>query len=79
MRLWKGGTEVNLDAKIPTGPLAGKWDKHKFDLKLVNPSNKRKYDIIVVGSGLAGASAAVAAPKEKVKPPAKRARRNKPE
>jgi succinate dehydrogenase / fumarate reductase flavoprotein subunit len=58
MRLWKGGTEVNLDAKIPTGPLAGKWDKHKFDLKLVNPSNKRKYDIIVVGSGLAGASAA---------------------
>ncbi len=49
---------MNLDAKIPTGPLAGKWDKHKFDLKLVNPSNKRKYDIIVVGSGLAGASAA---------------------
>src|ERR1035437_7214202 len=58
MRLWKGGIEVNLDAKKPTGPLAGKWDKHKFDLKLVNPSNKRKYDIIVVGSGLAGASAA---------------------
>jgi succinate dehydrogenase / fumarate reductase flavoprotein subunit len=49
---------VNLDAKIPTGPLAAKWDKHKFDLKLVNPSNKRKFDIIVVGSGLAGASAA---------------------
>jgi succinate dehydrogenase / fumarate reductase flavoprotein subunit len=47
---------VNLDAKIPTGPLAAKWDK--FDLKLVNPSNKRKFDIIVVGSGLAGASAA---------------------
>jgi succinate dehydrogenase / fumarate reductase flavoprotein subunit len=57
MRLWKGGTEVNLDAKIPTGPLAGKWDKHKFDLKLVNPSNKRKFEVIVVGSGLAGASA----------------------
>jgi succinate dehydrogenase / fumarate reductase, flavoprotein subunit len=49
---------VNLDAKIPTGPLAAKWDKHKFDLKLVNPANKRKFDIIVVGSGLAGASAA---------------------
>ena len=49
---------MNLDAKIPTGPLAQKWDKHKFDLKLVNPSNKRKFDIIVVGSGLAGASAA---------------------
>jgi succinate dehydrogenase / fumarate reductase, flavoprotein subunit len=49
---------VNLDAKIPTGPLAGKWDKHRFDLKLVNPSNKRKFEVIVVGSGLAGASAA---------------------
>src|ERR1035437_9087869 len=58
LRLWKGSIEVNLDAKIPTGPLAAKWDKHKFDLKLVNPSNKRKFDIIVVGSGLAGASAA---------------------
>jgi succinate dehydrogenase / fumarate reductase flavoprotein subunit len=49
---------VNLDANIPSGPLAAKWDKHKFDLKLVNPANKRKFDIIVVGSGLAGASAA---------------------
>src|SRR5664280_2631054 len=58
MRLWKGGTEVNLDAKTPTGPLAQKWDKHKFDLKLVNPSNKRKFEVLVVGSGLAGASAA---------------------
>src|SRR5437016_820593 len=47
-----------LDSKTPSGPLAQKWDKHKFDLKLVNPANKRKYDIIVVGSGLAGASAA---------------------
>ena len=47
-----------LDAKIPPGPLAEKWDKQKFRLKLVNPSNKRKYEIIVVGSGLAGASAA---------------------
>ena len=49
---------MNLDAKIPAGPLAQKWDKHKFDLKLVNPANKRKFDVIVVGSGLAGASAA---------------------
>ena len=47
-----------LDSKTPSGPLAQKWDKHKFDLKLVNPANKRKFDIIVVGSGLAGASAA---------------------
>ncbi len=49
---------MNLDAKIPEGPLAEKWSKHKFNLKLVNPSNKRKYDVIVVGTGLAGASAA---------------------
>jgi succinate dehydrogenase flavoprotein subunit len=49
---------MTLDAKIPSGPIAQKWDKHKFDLKLVNPANKRKFDVIVVGSGLAGASAA---------------------
>jgi succinate dehydrogenase / fumarate reductase flavoprotein subunit len=49
---------MTLDSRIPSGPLAQKWDKHKFDLKLVNPANKRKFDIIVVGSGLAGASAA---------------------
>jgi len=49
---------MQLDSKTPSGPLAQKWDKHKFDLKLVNPANKRKFDIIVVGSGLAGASAA---------------------
>ncbi len=49
---------MNLDAKIPAGPLAQKWDKHQFDMKLVNPANKRKFDVIVVGSGLAGASAA---------------------
>ncbi len=48
---------MRLDAKIPSGPLAEKWDRHRFDLKLVNPANKRKYDIIVVGTGLAGASA----------------------
>jgi succinate dehydrogenase / fumarate reductase flavoprotein subunit len=49
---------MSLDAKIPQGPLAEKWSKHKFNLKLVNPANKRKYDIIIVGTGLAGASAA---------------------
>jgi len=49
---------MNLDSKIPEGPLAEKWAKHKFNLKLVNPANKRKYEIIVVGSGLAGSSAA---------------------
>jgi succinate dehydrogenase / fumarate reductase, flavoprotein subunit len=49
---------MSLDAKIPPGPLAEKWSKHKFNLKLVNPANKRKYDVIIVGTGLAGASAA---------------------
>ena len=49
---------LKLDAKIPSGPLAEKWDKHRFEMKLVNPANKRKYKILVVGSGLAGASAA---------------------
>ena len=49
---------MTLDAKIPGGPLAEKWANHKFNLKLVNPANKRKYEIIVVGTGLAGASAA---------------------
>ncbi len=49
---------MTLDSKIPEGPLAEKWTRHKFNLKLVNPANKRKYDIIVVGTGLAGASAA---------------------
>lgn len=48
----------NLDPKIPAGPLAEKWDKHRFDSKLVNPANKRKFSVIVVGTGLAGASAA---------------------
>jgi succinate dehydrogenase / fumarate reductase flavoprotein subunit len=46
-----------LDSKVPGGPIA-EWDKHKFEMKLVNPANKRKYKIIVVGTGLAGASAA---------------------
>jgi succinate dehydrogenase / fumarate reductase flavoprotein subunit len=49
---------VILDSKIPEGPLAQKWAKHKFESKLINPANRRKYEIIVVGSGLAGASAA---------------------
>ncbi len=46
-----------LDAKIPGGPIAQKWDRHRFELKLVNPANKRKFDVIVVGTGLAGGSA----------------------
>ncbi|MEX2181214.1 MAG: fumarate reductase/succinate dehydrogenase flavoprotein subunit [Gemmatimonadaceae bacterium] len=48
---------LKLDAKIPSGALADKWDNHRFEMKLVNPANKRKYHVIVVGSGLAGASA----------------------
>jgi len=49
---------MKLDSKIPEGPIGEKWTKHKFKLKLVNPANRRKYDIIVVGTGLAGSSAA---------------------
>jgi len=49
---------VNLNAHIPSGPIDQKWDKHRFEMKLVNPANKRKYDVIIVGTGLAGASAA---------------------
>jgi succinate dehydrogenase / fumarate reductase, flavoprotein subunit len=49
---------MKLDAKIPDGPIEKKWDSHRFNMKLVNPANKRKYRIIVVGTGLAGASAA---------------------
>jgi succinate dehydrogenase / fumarate reductase flavoprotein subunit len=49
---------MNLDSKIPAGPLSAKWDAHKAKLRLVNPANRRKYHIIVVGSGLAGAAAA---------------------
>lgn len=48
---------MELVSKIPPGPLETKWERHLFDLKLVNPANKRKFDIIVVGTGLAGASA----------------------
>src|SRR3982750_3977055 len=49
---------MTLDSRIPGGPLAEKWDRHRFDSKLVNPANRRKYTIIIVGTGLAGASAA---------------------
>ncbi|OEU67855.1 MAG: succinate dehydrogenase flavoprotein subunit [Desulfobacterales bacterium PC51MH44] len=48
---------MQLDARIPGGPLNEKWDRHRFELKLVNPANKRKFDVIVVGTGLAGGSA----------------------
>jgi len=49
---------VELNARVPSGPVQEKWDRHKFEMKLVNPANKRRYDVIVVGTGLAGASAA---------------------
>ncbi|PDH30418.1 MAG: succinate dehydrogenase flavoprotein subunit [Puniceicoccaceae bacterium MED-G31] len=49
---------MNLDSKIPEGPIAEKWSSHKFNMKLVNPANRRKYTVIVVGSGLAGGAAA---------------------
>jgi succinate dehydrogenase / fumarate reductase flavoprotein subunit len=48
---------MNLDARIPSGPVEQRWDKCRFEMKLVNPANKRKYTVIVVGAGLAGASA----------------------
>src|SRR6059058_972230 len=49
---------IDLKARIPSRPLSEKWDKHRFEMKLVNPANKRKYTVIVVGSGLAGGAAA---------------------
>src|SRR5215813_11481023 len=49
---------MELKAKAPSGPLEKKWEKHRFEMKLVNPANKRKYTVVVVGSGLAGAAAA---------------------
>src|SRR5574338_1526754 len=49
---------TKLDSKIPAGNISEKWTNHKFNMKLVNPANKRKFDVIVVGTGLAGASAA---------------------
>jgi succinate dehydrogenase / fumarate reductase flavoprotein subunit len=49
---------MELNANCPTGPIEKRWEKHRFDMKLVNPANKRKYNLIVVGSGLAGGAAA---------------------
>lgn len=49
---------MELNPKVPSGPIEQKWDRHRFEMKLINPSNKRKHTIIIVGSGLAGASAA---------------------
>jgi succinate dehydrogenase / fumarate reductase flavoprotein subunit len=49
---------IELKSRVPAGPLPEKWDRHRFDMKLVNPANKRKYTVIVVGSGLAGGAAA---------------------
>ena len=49
---------MELNANIPSGPIDKKWEKHRFDMKLVNPANKRKYNVIVVGTGLAGGAAA---------------------
>jgi succinate dehydrogenase / fumarate reductase flavoprotein subunit len=48
---------MKLDSNVPSGPIQEKWDKHRFEMKLVNPANKRRFDVIVVGTGLAGASA----------------------
>ena len=48
---------MELQSKTPSGPIEQRWDLHRFEMKLVNPANKRKYSVIVVGSGLAGASA----------------------
>ena len=49
---------MKLDSKIPSGPIQDKWDSHRFEMKLINAANKRKFKIIVVGTGLAGSSAA---------------------
>ncbi|MFB3070128.1 MAG: FAD-dependent oxidoreductase, partial [Gemmatimonadales bacterium] len=49
---------MKFNSRVPSGPIETRWENHRFEMKLVNPANKRKYDIIVVGSGLAGASAA---------------------
>src|SRR5687767_859381 len=49
---------MELHANIPSGPIEQQWDKHRFEMKLVNPANKRRFDVIVVGSGLAGGAAA---------------------
>ncbi|MBL8800808.1 MAG: fumarate reductase/succinate dehydrogenase flavoprotein subunit [Planctomycetes bacterium] len=56
--LFTRASAAKLDSKCPSGPMSERWDKHRFDLKLVNPANKRKFHALVVGTGLAGASAA---------------------
>ncbi|MBU4414222.1 MAG: FAD-binding protein, partial [Proteobacteria bacterium] len=48
---------MQLDGKVPGGLLSEKWDRHRFDLGLISPANRKKFDIIVVGTGLAGSSA----------------------
>ena len=58
MQLILSSIVMALDAQVPSGPLADKWDRHRFESKLVNPANRRKYTVIIVGTGLAGASAA---------------------
>ena len=57
---------MKLDSKIPAGPLADKWNNHKAKLRLVNPANRRKYHVIVVGSGLAGSAAAASFARSKL-------------
>ena len=49
---------MELNARIPGGPIQDKWDRHRFEMKLVNPANRRRHKVIIVGAGLAGASAA---------------------
>ena len=56
--MYQLGDDIKLDSRVPEGELTKKWDNHKFNVKLVNPANKRKLDVIVVGTGLAGAAAA---------------------
>ena len=56
-RIAPAGTR-QLDAKIPSGPMPDKWDRYRFDAKLVNPANRRKFTVIIVGTGLAGGAAA---------------------
>ena len=51
------GVHPKLQSKSPSGPMAERWTKHKFDLKLINPANRRKFKVLVVGTGLAGSSA----------------------
>ena len=49
---------MTLDGKCPSGPIESAWDTHRFNMKLVNPANRRKYNVLVVGTGLAGAACA---------------------